>query len=83
MRRLLVGVVIPVLLVGLSGCGGTEEEPTEKKKQATIADVTVTGAPEETPEVDFNAPLAFAKTEREIIDEGTRYKAMPSMPPPA
>lgn len=70
MRRLLVGVVIPVLLVGLSGCGGTEEEPTEKKKQGTIADLTVTGAPEETPEVDFNAPLGFAKTEREIIDEG-------------
>lgn len=68
MRRLVAGIVLPVLLL-TAACGGGEDAPSEPKA-GTLADVTVSGPTGTAPEVDFNAPLRFEKTQSEIVDEG-------------
>ena len=67
MRRTVAVLVVPVLLAA-AACGGGDEEV--KAKQASLADVTVTGSPAGKPTVDFNAPVSFPETERKIIEKG-------------
>ncbi|MDQ3485232.1 MAG: FKBP-type peptidyl-prolyl cis-trans isomerase [Actinomycetota bacterium] len=70
MRRIFAGLVVALLLGSASACGGggTADEP--KDKLGTIDDITVTGSPEATPKIDFNAPLKFDESDRAILEEG-------------
>lgn len=70
MRRLITGIVVPLLLIGATACGGGGAADTPKDKLGTIADITVTGSPEATPKIDFNAPLKFDESQREVIERG-------------
>jgi peptidylprolyl isomerase len=69
-RRIFAGLVVALLLGSASACGGggTADEP--KDKLGTIDDITVTGSPEATPKIDFNAPLKFDESDRAILEEG-------------
>lgn len=70
MRRLVAGLVFPVLLL-TAACGGDPVEPAPAAaKVATISDVTVVGAPDEEPTVDFKAPISFTATEGKVVEEG-------------
>lgn len=73
MRQLLaVRILLPALLMLTAACGGAETPDTTQAqpKEATIADVAVSGPPGEKPNVDFKAPLSFATTESKVIEEG-------------
>jgi len=69
-RRLITGIVLPLLLMGAAACGGDEVADTPKDQLGTIADISVTGSPEAAPQIDFNAPLKFDESQHEIIEEG-------------
>ena len=63
-----------------AACGGdsddsTSSDETTRGREGTISDVTVTGDVGEKPEVEFKAPMTFAKTESEIVDEGRRHRS--------
>jgi len=72
-RRIVAGLVLPLLLL-TAACGGgddsSDDEGTDQPREGTPADVTVTGEPGEKPKVEFKAPMSFAKTEGTIVDEG-------------
>ena len=68
MRRLLVGLLVPVLL--LPAACGSEEAGTAEVEAGTLADITVSGGPGERPAVEFKAPLSFPETLREVVAEG-------------
>ena len=68
MRRLVAGLVLPLLLVA-SGCG-EEAEETVQPQDATLADISVSGPTDEKPTIEFKAPLSFDSTESKILDEG-------------
>lgn len=69
MRRLAVGIVLPLLLVTAS-CGGDDTPEVEKATPGTIADVSVTGDFESKPVVKFKAPMSFEKSESKTLIEG-------------
>ena len=71
MRRTVAAVLLPLLLV-LAGCGGgsDDEGDTQSAKQATIDDISVSGAEGQKPQVDFKPPVTFEKTESEIVTKG-------------
>lgn len=67
MRRVFIAV-LPVLLA-VSACGdpaATDEQPTA----GALAEVTVSGPVGSRPVVEFKAPLSFAQTQREVVQEG-------------
>jgi FKBP-type peptidyl-prolyl cis-trans isomerase len=67
-RRLAVGLVLPLLLV-LAGCGGGGGS-TAQAKLATLGDVTVSGPLTHKPSVEFKAPLRFTKTTSKVLHKG-------------
>ncbi|MEJ7628500.1 MAG: FKBP-type peptidyl-prolyl cis-trans isomerase [Nocardioidaceae bacterium] len=67
MRRVIVGLTMPVLLVS-AGCSGSED--AAPVKVGTLASVTVTGPTTATPVVDFAAPIRFVKTADKIVQAG-------------
>ena len=69
MRRLVAGLVLPLLLL-TAACGeeAADTTPVATPKQATISEVTVTGAPDEKPTVEFKAPISFASTKSEVVE---------------
>ncbi len=67
MRRVFTAV-LPVLLA-VSACGDsatTDEQPTA----GALAEVTVSGPVGSRPVIEFKAPLSFAETQREVVQEG-------------
>jgi peptidylprolyl isomerase len=70
-RRSVAAVLLPLLLV-LTCCGGgsDDEGDSPSAKQASIDDISVSGAEGEKPEVDFKPPVTFEKTESEIVTKG-------------
>jgi peptidylprolyl isomerase len=70
-RRAVAGIVVPLLLL-TAACGGGSDgsQETAKPRAGTIADVTVTGDFGAKPDVQFKAPMTFAKTESETVIEG-------------
>lgn len=73
MRRIVAGLVVPLLLLATTGCGGggggDGSQPPARK--GTIDDISVSGGVGAEPGVDFKAPLAFDKTEGKIIEKGS------------
>lgn len=67
MRR-VVTALLPVL-VAVTACGSSSSTD-EKPQAATLSEVTVSGPTSSRPTVDFKAPLAFAKTESTVVEEG-------------
>lgn len=71
MRRIVAGLVLLVLLSTTACSGGSSEEgPQAEPRQATIADVEVTGDFGQEPTVDFKAPLTFQETESQTLVKG-------------
>lgn len=68
MRRLLVGLLLPVLMLP-AACGGEDAGPAEVEA-GKLADITVSGGPGERPVVEFKAPLSFPETVSEVVDKG-------------
>jgi peptidylprolyl isomerase len=68
-RRLVAGIVVPMLLLLTAACGGSNDSAT-KPTPGTISDVTVSGAPGQKPTVAFHAPISFATTQSKIVDKG-------------
>jgi peptidylprolyl isomerase len=68
LRRSAAALLLPLLLV-LSGCGSNPDLGVSVKT-ASIADVSVSGAPGQKPLVNFKPPVGFAKTESKIITKG-------------
>lgn len=71
MRRLVAGIVLPLLL-STAACGGgsSNTEDTTQAKVGTVADISVTGPTDAQPEVSYKPPLAFDKTAGEIVKKG-------------
>ena len=70
MRRISAGLVVALVLVSASACGGDGAVDAPKDKLGTIDDITVSGSPEAAPKIDFSAPLGFDESQREIIEKG-------------
>jgi peptidylprolyl isomerase len=69
-RRTVAAVLLPLLLV-LAGCGGSsDDDDTPSAKPVTIDDISVSGAEGEKPQVDFQPPVTFEKTESEVVIKG-------------
>lgn len=69
MRRLLVLLLLPVLL--LAGCAGGDDSATpDGTGAAALADVTVTGEEGEKPSVEFEAPLTLEDAAATVVTEG-------------
>jgi peptidylprolyl isomerase len=66
-RRLVVGLAVPVLLV-TAACSGSSG--TAPAKVGTLASVTVSGPTSAEPVVSFNAPIRFEKTASKVIQAG-------------
>lgn len=67
MRRVVVGLTVPVLLVTAACSGSDDSEPV---KVGTLASVTVTGPTSAAPVVNFDAPIRFTKTAAKVVEEG-------------
>jgi peptidylprolyl isomerase len=65
-RRLVVGLTVPILLA-TAACSGSGSTPV---KVVTLDAVHVTGPVDAAPKVNFTAPIAFSKTSSKIIDHG-------------
>ncbi len=59
-------LIVPLLLLGLTACGGDSEGKTAEGFDA----VEISGQPGETPEFDWKAKLASGDVESEVLDEG-------------
>jgi FKBP-type peptidyl-prolyl cis-trans isomerase len=70
-RRAAAAIVVPLLLL-TAACGGSDDDTTSstKPREGTIGDVTVTGDFGVEPDIEFKAPMTFAKTENKTVIEG-------------
>ena len=68
MRRLALGLVLPLLLT-TAACGGGGTDNVQAKV-ATLSAVSVSGPPTSKPTVKFKAPLQFVKTTDKIVHKG-------------
>lgn len=66
MRRLLVGLALPVLLLTAACSGGGNSSPA---RIVSLSAVRVTGPTTSAPQVSFKAPIAFAKTAHKILGQ--------------
>lgn len=65
-RRLVVGLAVPILLA-TAACSGGGSTPV---KEVTLAAVKVSGTPNAKPVVSFKAPIAFKTTTDRIVEHG-------------
>jgi peptidylprolyl isomerase len=66
-RRVVVGLVAPLLLLTAACSGSDGSTPA---KVGTLGSVTVSGATSASPVVSFSAPIKFAKTDSEVVTPG-------------
>jgi len=66
-RRVVVGLTVPLLLVTAACSGSGGSTPV---KVGTMASVTVTGPTSAVPVVSFKAPIKFAKTASKLVQAG-------------
>ncbi len=73
MRRVVAGLVAPLLLLTAAGCGGEsgDDGSSAPARKGTVDDISVSGAVGSEPRIDFKAPLAFDKTEGKIVEKGS------------
>lgn len=67
MRRVVVGLAVPLLLVTAACSGSGNSAPV---KVGTLASVTVSGGSSASPVVSFKAPIRFEKTDSSVIKAG-------------
>ncbi len=67
MRRLVVGLAVPLLLL-TAACSGSSD--TKPPKVGTLDAVHVTGPTTQAPVVHFTAPIAFDKTSHQVVETG-------------
>lgn len=74
MRRRLVALTVPLLLLGTAACGGDSEskgtDSAEVEMGEAIAGVEVTGEVGEAPTVTIEAPLKLESTQAQVITAG-------------
>ncbi len=70
MRRLVVGLLLALVLLGTAACGGGSTTPNQSPQQGTLSDVSVSGPVGQKPTVDFKAPMSFAQTDSSVVDKG-------------
>jgi FKBP-type peptidyl-prolyl cis-trans isomerase len=66
-RRLVIGLSVPILLATAACSGSDDSTPA---KIVTLAAVKVTGPTSQAPKVRFTAPIAFAKTASKVVQPG-------------
>jgi peptidylprolyl isomerase len=66
-RRVVVGLVVPLLLLTAACSGSDDSAPT---KVGTLGSVTVSGATTASPVVNFAAPIKFIKTDSKVVTPG-------------
>jgi peptidylprolyl isomerase len=66
-RRLVVGLAVPILLVA-AACSGSDN--TTPAKVVTLAAIQVAGPTSAAPKVTFTAPVAFKTTDSKTIAQG-------------
>jgi FKBP-type peptidyl-prolyl cis-trans isomerase len=67
-RRVALGLVLPLLLLTAACAGGGTDNV--KAKLATLSDVSVSGPMTRKPTVKFKAPLRFAQTTAKVVHKG-------------
>jgi FKBP-type peptidyl-prolyl cis-trans isomerase len=66
-RRVVVGLVVPLLLVTAACSGSGDSAPA---KVGTLASVTVSDSGPKGPELSFKAPIRFEKTASKVVKAG-------------
>ena len=70
MRRLVAGIVLPLVLLTAACSGDDGADDTPKPKVATVADISVSGPDHAQPKISYKPPLSFTSTQRSVVDKG-------------